>query len=39
MILGETELETGKASLKNMESGESETVEFRNIQEWRNQLS
>ncbi|MFR8087244.1 MAG: histidine--tRNA ligase [Lachnospirales bacterium] len=39
MILGETELETGKASLKNMESGESETVEFRNIQKWRNQLS
>ncbi len=39
MILGETELETGKAALKNMESGESRTVEFQNIQEWRNQLS
>ena len=39
MILGDDELNSGTAALKNMETGISETVAFQNIQEWRGKLS
>ena len=38
MILGDDELNSGTAALKNMETGTSETVVFQNIQDWRDKL-
>lgn len=34
MILGDTELESGKAVLKNMENGESCEIEFNDLEAW-----
>ncbi|MBQ7064431.1 MAG: histidine--tRNA ligase [Firmicutes bacterium] len=39
MILGDTELETGSAVLKNMENGDNTSVFFRDISDWKGLIT